>query len=1379
MQYNEGEVPLASQVPGEEAGDNALTGPQERLRRSEVARLQLEEQLEQQQERLSQAHESHRRDVEALRGEFEGLQRELASASASVALLTGDLARTEAARARAVQERDLHEAQSRQARRELATTSRNLEQLRTMRSQLQQKLRLEEQNLERMQREIEALHQAHDSERRAAQAETETVRTQVAGLHTQLAALQQDAMRYRGAAISAERRAESVRNTISFRLGKALIDAKSWSGFSALPSALWGLRQEVRSRRAGTAAGSPSKGAWLHALEPTLQEQGLQAAEALARSQAATPDELATAFTRLARLVLRSDTAAACRLAREAHRIEPRPFRAKWLAFLLHDSGQIVEPHQLLDALPPSTQLHASEKHRRRYIEGQHALHLRLPTVPPRAERPAFEPVPARLLYVAASSLPYNVSGYTLRTQGLLAGLAAHGREPLCVTRPGYPADRTDAVATDDAGDREVDGVRYLTLPGPHRRRTPPDQYIQECARVLADEARGFRPALIQAASNHEAALPALLAARAVGVPFIYEVRGLWEYTSASKVAGWEGTERFALEAALEALVAREADLVFTLTAALADELVLRGVDRARIRLAPNAVDPEALRPLPRDAALAASLGLADGAFVAGYVGSVIGYEGLDDLVSALSLLRREVPGACLLVVGDGDALPALRTQAAAAGLADSVVFAGKVAPSEVARYYALMDALCLPRKPFKVCQLVSPIKPVEAMLLRVPLVVSDVAALKEMVREGETALVHPAGDALALAHCLLRLQRDRVLGQRLVGAAALDVLANRTWQHVTARMDDALEAVRLGTTPAQAQVQAARDAHPALVPLATRGEKLSDEEKLLLATRLEAALAQGGRIGLRRFLALQTHGRSARFRAFCELKAAQACLQAGDTEGAFMLADTALALDASPGSLRAAARIRYNGADLAGAVLLAERLEALAPGSDERLLAELRGRRQLAEWAALPPAPRAIPMQRGRVLNILAFSLPYASVGYATRSHGLALGIRQAGWDVRPCTRPGFPFDARPELKGQPLPETDGIDGIVYRRLFESERKGRSEVEYLHEAIALYEALIREEQPELVHAASNYVTALPALIAARRLGVPFVYEVRGFWEVTRSSRDGRFEHTPKYRIMRLFERLVATHADRVITITQAMRETLAADGVLPERIAVAYNGADPQRFVPSPRDEALADRLGLPAGVPVIGYAGSFVDYEGLDDLIAACGLLAERGIDFRLLLVGDGAVSEALKAQVAATPWAGRCIFTGRVPHDEVDAYYSLVDIAPFPRKPWEVCELVSPLKPFEAMAAEKAVIVSGTRALREVVNHENNGLVFDKGNVQALADGLERLVADADLRAELGRAARAWVQAHRSWNEAGRACAAAYEMVRAEATAPPQEV
>jgi len=1362
-------------MPGEEAEDNALPGPQERLRRSEVARLQLEELLEAQQERLSQAHESRRREVEALQGELEGLQRELASASASVALLTEDLGRSEAARARAVREQDLHEAQSKQARRELATTSRNLEQTRTMRSQLQEKLRLEEQNLERMRREIEELHQAHDSERAAAQAETAAVRAQVASLHTQLAASQQDAIRYRGAAISAERRAESVRNTISFRLGKALIDAKSWSGFGALPSALWGLRQEVRSRRAGTAAGSPSKAAWLHTLEPTLQAQGLEAAEALARGRAATPDELATAFTRLARLVLRSDTAAACRLAREAHQIEPRPFRAKWLAFLLHDSGQIVEPRQLLDALPPSTQLHASEKHRRRYIEGQHALHLRLPAVPSRSATPAFEPVAARLLYVAASSLPYNVSGYTLRTQGLLAGLAAHGREPLCVTRPGYPADRTDAVATDDAGDREVDGVRYLALPGPHRRRTPPDQYIQECARMLAEEARAFRPALIQAASNHEAALPALLAARAVGVPFVYEVRGLWEYTSASKVAGWEGTERFALEAALETLVAREADLVFTLTAALADELVLRGVDRARIRLAPNAVDPDALRPLPRDAALAASLGLADGAFVAGYVGSVIGYEGLDDLVSALALLRRDVPGARLLVVGDGDALPALRTQAAAAGLADSVVFAGKVAPSDVPRYYALIDALCLPRKPFKVCQLVSPIKPVEAMLLRVPLVVSDVAALKEMVREGETALVHPAGDPRGLADCLLRLQRDRTLGQRLVAAAALDVLANRTWQHVTARMDDALEAVRLGTP---AQPQAARDAHSALALLATRGEKLSDEEKALLATRLDAALAQGGRIGLRRFLTLQTQGRSARFRAFCELKAAQACLQAGDTEGAFMLADTALALDASPGSLRAAARIRYNGADLAGAVLLAERLEALAPGSDERLLAELRGRQQLAEWAALPPAPRLIPVQRGRVLNILAFSLPYASVGYATRSHGLALGIRQAGWDVRPCTRPGFPFDARPDLKGQALPEADSIDGIVYRRLFESERKGRSEVEYLHEAIALYETLIREEQPELVHAASNYVTALPALIAARRLGVPFVYEVRGFWEVTRSSRDGSFEHTPKYRIMRLFERLVATHADRVITITQAMRETLAADGVLPERIAVAYNGADPQRFVPSPRDEALADRLGLPAGVPVIGYAGSFVDYEGLDDLVAACGLLAGRGIDFRLLLVGDGAVSEALKAQVAATPWAGRCIFTGRVPHDEVDAYYSLVDIAPFPRKPWEVCELVSPLKPFEAMAAEKAVIVSGTRALREVVNHENNGLVFDKGSVQALADGLERLVADADLRAELGRAARAWVQAHRSWNEAGRACAAAYEMLRADATAPPQE-
>ena len=392
-------------------------------------------------------------------------------------------------------------------------------------------------------------------------------------------------------------------------------------------------------------------------------------------------------------------------------------------------------------------------------------------------------------------------------------------------------------------------------------------------------------------------------------------------------------------------------------------------------------------------------------------------------------------------------------------------------------------------------------------------------------------------------------------------------------------------------------------------------------------------------------------------------------------------------------------------------------------------------------------------------------FSLPYTSVGYATRSHGLIGGMQAAGCDVRVYTRSGFPFDFKPELEGQDIPSSDVVDGVEYHRVLESGRRGNSESEYLLGCVRAYERVLREEQPEVVHAASNYVTALPALIAARRLGLPFIYEIRGFWEITRSSRDSEFENSTRYALMRHFEGLVTRHADHVFTLTSAMKEELMRRGVEESKITLVHNGVDPERFVPAAPQMALAERLGLPSGVPVIGYVGSFVDYEGLDDLVTAGVMLARRGIDFRMLLVGDGAELPRLRELVVREGVADRVLLTGRVPHDEVEAYYSLIDICPFPRKPWEVCELVSPLKPFEAMAMEKAVVVSSTHALREIVEDGENGLVFEKGSASSLAASLERLLADTALRKRLARAGRAWTLQNRTWGEGGRVVVEGY--------------
>jgi glycosyltransferase involved in cell wall biosynthesis len=306
-----------------------------------------------------------------------------------------------------------------------------------------------------------------------------------------------------------------------------------------------------------------------------------------------------------------------------------------------------------------------------------------------------------------------------------------------------------------------------------------------ESADLLEAYAREQRPAVIHAASNYEAALPALIAARRLGVPFIYEVRGLWEYTAASKRSGWEATERFALDRQLESLTASEADAVLTLTGAMADELVQRGVSCERISLAPNGVDPSVFERRPHNASLAAELGLRPGVFTVGYIGSIVSYEGLEDLLKAFKLLCDAGIDSRLVVVGDGKSLAGLKSLAEKLEVSDRVIFTGRVSHIEVPRYFSILDAIAIPRKPYKVCQLVSPLKPLEAMAMKVPLVVSDVLALAEMIMDGETGLIHKANDPTSLFKSLAQLASSEELRSQLADSAYHHVLEYRTWDTV------------------------------------------------------------------------------------------------------------------------------------------------------------------------------------------------------------------------------------------------------------------------------------------------------------------------------------------------------------------------------------------------------------------------------------------------------------------------------------------------------------------------------------------------------------------------------------------------------------------
>lgn len=397
-----------------------------------------------------------------------------------------------------------------------------------------------------------------------------------------------------------------------------------------------------------------------------------------------------------------------------------------------------------------------------------------------------------------------------------------------------------------------------------------------------------------------------------------------------------------------------------------------------------------------------------------------------------------------------------------------------------------------------------------------------------------------------------------------------------------------------------------------------------------------------------------------------------------------------------------------------------------------------------------------------GRICYILHNSLPYASGGYATRAHGVANGLAELGYEIYGINRPGYPFDVNKNYKPDDIDLKVKVDDVFYFHTAEPRRKSLYRYDYMEESIQIYQNYFLELKPQLVLAASAYISAFPALIAAKRLGIPFIYEVRGFWEVTLMSRDLKYKDTDKFFMMKSLEKIISNTADQVFTLTGAMKQELVKREVDGNKVSVIPNSCFPEKFEPSNKNTLLAKEFHLPLNIPVIGYIGTFVDYEGLENLTEACGMLKARGIEFRLLLVGSentstkdkGPITRLIEQYAHKYDIEDWLVLPGRVPHEQVEGLYSLIDIAPFPRKPWPVCEMVSPMKPLEALAMKKAVIVSSVEALQEMIIDGQTGLVFDKSSITDLADKLQTLILDEDLRVRLGNNGREWVEKERSW-------------------------
>lgn len=386
------------------------------------------------------------------------------------------------------------------------------------------------------------------------------------------------------------------------------------------------------------------------------------------------------------------------------------------------------------------------------------------------------------------------------------------------------------------------------------------------------------------------------------------------------------------------------------------------------------------------------------------------------------------------------------------------------------------------------------------------------------------------------------------------------------------------------------------------------------------------------------------------------------------------------------------------------------------------------------------------------RVLHILDHSLPLHS-GYTFRTRAILRAQQGAGLDVRAIT-------GRRHAGGGAEVET--IEGIAFHRT-PGAASGPPGMREWREVNALAQAtldLARDWRPEILHAHSPALCGLAGLKAARTLGLPLVYEIRAFWEDAAVGNGTTHEGSLKYRITRRLENRAVAGADAVMTICHGLRDDLIARGFPPDKIGIMPNGVDLTLFGdPPPPDHALARDLGIGKG-PVIGFIGSFYDYEGLDDLIAAVPALLSEQPDARLLLVGGGPMEQALRAQAEASPASFAIHFAGRVPHHEVERYYSLCSVMAYPRKRSRLTDLVTPLKPLEAMAQGRIVAASNVGGHRELIEDGVTGALFPADDPPACARALAALLSSADEWPRMRARARAHVAARHDWaSNAGR--------------------
>ena len=397
------------------------------------------------------------------------------------------------------------------------------------------------------------------------------------------------------------------------------------------------------------------------------------------------------------------------------------------------------------------------------------------------------------------------------------------------------------------------------------------------------------------------------------------------------------------------------------------------------------------------------------------------------------------------------------------------------------------------------------------------------------------------------------------------------------------------------------------------------------------------------------------------------------------------------------------------------------------------------------------------------RVLHVLDHSAPLQS-GYVSRTLGILRAQKALGFDPVCMTTPRHSADA-----GEPESAVEEVMGFRFHRTGTPQKKrvpGPMFITEMFASAARLVEVIEEEKPDLLHAHSPCLNAFPARSAAKKVKLPSVYEIRAFWEDAAVDLGNTTEGSLRYRVTRWMETRACRKVDHVFTICEGLRQDLLGRGIPETKLSLAPKAIEPERLSPVDQpDAALRAEIGLGEG-PVIGFVGSFYHYEGLHYLLEAFPKIREAVPNAQLLFVGGG--MEDAKLRAAAEPFGDAIKFTGRVPPEAVPSHYSVIDLLVYPRMKMRLTDLVTPLKPLEAMAMKQRFVASDVGGHQELVKHGETGRLFTADDTNALAASVIEALQKANTPEDQGilERALAFVREERSWSAVAKRYAPIYE-------------